>query len=123
MHATEVFGNYAQDYPQTVLSDEVLHHAKRAVIDWHASLFPGLAAPPLAQLEDVLAEDLDRGRAHLGNGRRATARAAALVGRFFAGAEAPSWTGSSIWLQDGSSDLEANETAPTGSAGCICVRP
>lgn len=78
MHATEVFGHYAQDYHHTALPDEVIHHAKRAVIDWYASLFPGLAADPLAQLEQVLADDLDRGRARLGNGRSATARAAAL---------------------------------------------
>ncbi len=78
MHATEVFGHYAQDYHRTALPDEVVHHAKRAVIDWYAALFPGLAADPLAQLEQVLADDLDRGRARLGNGRSATARAAAL---------------------------------------------
>jgi 2-methylcitrate dehydratase PrpD len=78
MHATEVFGHYAQDYHHTALEGEVIHHAKRAVIDWYASLFPGLAADPLAQLEQVLADDLDHGRARLGNGRRATARAAAL---------------------------------------------
>ncbi|MEJ8292346.1 MmgE/PrpD family protein [Delftia tsuruhatensis] len=78
MYATEVFGQYAGRFHGTRLPDEVIHHAKRAVIDWYASLFPGLAAGPLAQLEQVLAEDLDRGRARLGNGRRATARAAAL---------------------------------------------
>lgn len=78
MHATEVFGRYAQDYRQTALPGEVIHHAKRAVIDWYASLFPGLASDPLTPLEDVLADDLDRGRARLGNGRSATARAAAL---------------------------------------------
>ena len=78
MHATEVFGRYAEEYRHAILADEVIHHAKRAVIDWYASLFPGLAADPLAQLEHVLAEDLDHGRARLGNGRSATARAAAL---------------------------------------------
>ncbi|MEN2388088.1 MmgE/PrpD family protein [Comamonas sp. A7-5] len=78
MHATEVFGQYAEKFHGTPLPDEVVHHAKRAVIDWYASLFPGLAAAPLAQLEQVLAEDLDHGRARLGNGRSATARAAAL---------------------------------------------
>lgn len=78
MHATEVFGHYAQDYHHTALPDEVIHHAKRAVIDWYAALFPGLATNPLAQLEQVLADDLDHGRARLGSGRHATARAAAL---------------------------------------------
>lgn len=77
-HATEVFGAYAQTYRDAALPDAVLHHAKRALIDWYAALFPGLAAAPLAQLAQVLAEDLDRGRARLGNGRAATARAAAL---------------------------------------------
>ena len=78
LHATEVFGQYAERYSQAALPDAVLHHAKRALIDWYAALFPGLAAAPLAQLEQVLAEDLDHGRARLGNGRAATARAAAL---------------------------------------------
>ena len=78
MHATEVFGRYAQEYSETPLPDSVVHHAKRALIDWYASLFPGLEAAPLRQLEHVLSEDLDRGVARLGNGRSATARAAAL---------------------------------------------
>ncbi|GKT19097.1 MmgE/PrpD family protein [Acidovorax sp. SUPP2522] len=78
MHATEVFGQYARAFQHTTLPDPVIHHAKRAVIDWHASLFPGLATAPLAQLEQVLADDLDRGPARLGNGRAATAQAAAL---------------------------------------------
>lgn len=78
LHATEVFGQYAERYSQAALPDAVLHHAKRALIDWYAALFPGLAAAPLAQLERVLDEDLDHGRARLGNGRAATARAAAL---------------------------------------------
>jgi 2-methylcitrate dehydratase PrpD len=78
MYATEVFGRFAEQYRQQELSPEVIHHAKRAVIDWYAALLPGLSSAPLAQLEQVLADDLDRGRATLGNGRTATARAAAL---------------------------------------------
>ena len=49
------------------------------MIDWYASLFPGLAAAPVAILEQALVEDLDRGRARLGNGRSSTARTAALI--------------------------------------------
>lgn len=78
MHATDTFGRYADAHRHTVLPEAVIHHAKRAVVDWYAALFPGLAAEPVAQLERVLHEDLDRGRARLGNGRAATARAAAL---------------------------------------------
>src|SRR5437867_961384 len=79
MHATETFARYAADFCQQPLSDEVLHHAKRAVIDWYASLFPGLTTAPVRILEETLAEDLDRGNARLAEGRPATARAAALI--------------------------------------------
>ncbi len=47
MHATEIFAEYAADFRDRPLPDEVVHHAKRAVIDWYASLFPGLAADPV----------------------------------------------------------------------------
>ncbi|MET3918996.1 2-methylcitrate dehydratase PrpD [Variovorax sp. OAS795] len=79
MHATEVFARYAAGFRTQELSAEVVHHAKRAVIDWYASLFPGLGTAPVQQLEDVLADDLDHGRACLVGGRAATARAAALI--------------------------------------------
>ena len=79
MHATEVFARYAAEFHRQPLPPEVIHHAKRAVIDWYASLFPGLGAAPVRQLEEALAENLDRGRASLAGGRAATARAAALV--------------------------------------------
>jgi 2-methylcitrate dehydratase PrpD len=79
MYATEVFARYAAEFRSQPLRNEVLHHAKRAVIDWYASLFPGLATAPVQLLERTLADDLDRGRALLPQGRRATARAAALL--------------------------------------------
>lgn len=79
MHATHVFADYAAAFRQQPLPDEVVHHAKRAVIDWYASLFPGLASPPVQMLEQALAEDLDHGGARLVLGRRATARTAALI--------------------------------------------
>ena len=78
MYATEVFGRYADQFQRDALPEEVIHHAKRAVIDWYASMLPGLSSAPVGQLEQVIVEDLDRGRATLGNGRAATARAAAL---------------------------------------------
>ena len=57
----------------------MLHHAKRAVIDWHAALYPGAAMAPATLLERALAEELDRGGARLALGRPATVRAAALI--------------------------------------------
>ena len=61
------------------LSADVVHHAKRAVIDWHAALFAGAVNPPGTLLEKALAEELDRGGATLALGRKATVRAAALI--------------------------------------------
>ncbi len=79
MHPTQVFARFAAGFREMALPPEVLHHAKRAVIDWHASLYPGLATAPVRILEQALAEDLDRGHARLALGRPATARAAALI--------------------------------------------
>ena len=71
--------DYAIREQTSKLKPEVIHHAKRAVIDWYASLLPGSRVPPATLLEQALAEELDRGRARLASGRRATLRAAALI--------------------------------------------
>jgi 2-methylcitrate dehydratase PrpD len=75
----EQIANYAIREQVSKLPAKVLHHAKRAVIDWHAALLPGSVVTPATLLEQALAEDLDRGRARLASGRRATLRAAALI--------------------------------------------
>jgi 2-methylcitrate dehydratase PrpD len=71
--------DYAVKEQTSRLPAEVMHHAKRAVIDWYAALLPGSVVTPAILLEQALAEDLDRGRARLATGRRATLRAAALI--------------------------------------------
>jgi 2-methylcitrate dehydratase PrpD len=71
--------DYAIREQTSKLSDEVIHHAKRAVIDWYAALLPGSQVTPAILLEQAFAEDLDRGGARLATGRRATLRAAALI--------------------------------------------
>ena len=38
---TQIFAAFACDLNQQSLSPEVLHHAKRAVIDWYAAWLPG----------------------------------------------------------------------------------
>jgi 2-methylcitrate dehydratase PrpD len=79
MHVVERFASWAVDMRNKSLPPAVLHHARRAVIDWHAALYPGAVAPPATLLEKALAEELDRGEARLALGRKATARAAALI--------------------------------------------
>lgn len=54
------------------LPADVLHHAKRAVIDWFAALYPGTRAAPARQLVDAHAGQLGVGRSSL-PGHRATA--------------------------------------------------
>jgi len=70
---------YAVREQTSKLPREVVHHAKRAVIDWYASLLPGSRVAPATLLEQALADELDHGRARLASGRRASVRAAALI--------------------------------------------
>lgn len=80
-YATQTLARFAAELAARPLPSEVIHHARRAVVDWYASLVPGLAAPAVHVLEQVLADELDRGPARVvgpGRGRAATLRAAAL---------------------------------------------
>src|SRR5712691_1084739 len=79
MHVVERFAEFAEAQRGRPIAPQVLHHAKRAVIDWHAALFPGARVAPAPLLERALAGELDYGEAHLALGRRASVRAAALI--------------------------------------------
>jgi 2-methylcitrate dehydratase PrpD len=79
MHLVERFADWAVGFRNQSLSPDVLHHARRAVIDWHAALYPGAVLPPAALLEKAFAEELDRGSATLALGRKAPPRVAALI--------------------------------------------
>jgi 2-methylcitrate dehydratase PrpD len=79
VYAAERCGAWAEAQRGQPLAPEVLHHAKRAVIDWHAALYPGAVVPPATLLEQSLADELDHGKAFLALGKRATTRAAALI--------------------------------------------
>lgn len=79
MHPTQIFAQYASRHAQRALDPQVAHSAQRAVVDWFASLYPGLSTTAVQVLEKALAEDLDRGAARLALGRQATVRAVALI--------------------------------------------
>jgi 2-methylcitrate dehydratase PrpD len=79
VYAAERCGAWAEAQRGKPLAPEVLHHAKRAVIDWHAALYPGAVVPPATLLEQSLADELNHGEAFLALGKRATTRAAALI--------------------------------------------
>ena len=79
MYAAERCAAWAVAQRTAPLGDPVLHHAKRAVIDWHAALYPGAVVAPATLLERSLAEELGQGDAFLALGKRATTRVAALI--------------------------------------------
>jgi 2-methylcitrate dehydratase PrpD len=79
MHVVERFADWAVASRSRPLPAEVLHHARRALIDWHAAAYPGARVAPATLLERSRAEELDRGDATLVRGRRASARAAAFI--------------------------------------------
>jgi 2-methylcitrate dehydratase PrpD len=58
MHVVEKFAAWAEAARAAPLPAEVIHHAKRAVIDWHAALFPGSVLPPATLLRKALGAEL-----------------------------------------------------------------
>ena len=79
MTVAEEFARFGADVGTQPLAPDVLHHAKRAVIDWDAALLPGAIVPPATMLEKALGDELDKGACTLALGRKASARAAALI--------------------------------------------
>jgi len=67
--------DYSQSESARPLPAEVTHHAKRALIDWFAALFPGIALAPGPQLMRTHADELGQGKSSL-PGQRTTAFAA-----------------------------------------------
>src|SRR5687767_2091292 len=57
MHLVERFADWAVAFRKIPLEKEVLHHARRAVIDWHAALHPGMVVPPVTLMKKAFAED------------------------------------------------------------------
>jgi 2-methylcitrate dehydratase PrpD len=57
MHLVERFADWAVAFRKIPLEKEVLRHARRAVIDWHAALHPGKVVPPVTLMKKAFAED------------------------------------------------------------------
>jgi 2-methylcitrate dehydratase PrpD len=79
VHVVERFAAWAERFRSEPMRPEVVHHAKRAVIDWYAAVLPGAVVAPAVLLEKAFSDELDRGGARLVLGRNATVRAAALI--------------------------------------------
>ena len=65
MHLVEKFADWAVSFRDQPLSKEVLHHGRRAVIDWHAALYPGTVVPPVTLMKKAFAEEGPRLKALL----------------------------------------------------------
>ena len=79
MHVVERFADFAVAFREKPLEGEVLHHAKRAVIDWYAAAYPGSVVPPATLLEKCFAGEIGEGPSLLLSGKRTNARIAALI--------------------------------------------
>jgi 2-methylcitrate dehydratase PrpD len=79
MTVVERCAAFAVEFAQAPIPPHVTHHAKRALIDWTAALYPGAIVAPSTLMEQAFVDDLDRGNSTLALGRKATARVAALI--------------------------------------------
>jgi 2-methylcitrate dehydratase PrpD len=57
-HVAERLADWAAESRSRPLEAAVLHHAKRAVIDWHAALYPGSVVAPATLLEKAFPGEL-----------------------------------------------------------------
>jgi 2-methylcitrate dehydratase PrpD len=62
MHLVERFADWAVSFREKKIEQSVLHHARRAVIDWHAALYPGLVVPPVTLMKKAFAGESDSPR-------------------------------------------------------------
>ena len=77
----EALADYAAAECERSLPADVLHHAKRALIDWFAALLPGAQLPPATLRAAALADEFgaEGGAVVYGTGRRGPLRTAALI--------------------------------------------
>ncbi len=55
MHLVERFADWAVSFREKPLPAAVVHHARRAIIDWHAALYPGMVVPPVTLMRKAFA--------------------------------------------------------------------
>lgn len=76
----EQLAEYAVRERGRTLPPEVIHYAKRALIDWFAALLPGTLVDPAQAMMKGLADELGHGRAYVyGSGQFGSIRTAALI--------------------------------------------
>jgi 2-methylcitrate dehydratase PrpD len=62
MHLVARFAEWAASFRNEPLSNDVVHHARRAVIDWHAALYPGMVVAPVTLMKKAFAGESESPR-------------------------------------------------------------
>lgn len=79
MYVSQKLGQFTAGFHSAPVSPDIVHHAKRALVDWYGALLAGYSMHPTPMVEESLALELDQGQARLPLGRSACLRAAALI--------------------------------------------
>jgi 2-methylcitrate dehydratase PrpD len=79
MYATEVLAEFGAACSGRALTPSVERAAKRALVDWYASVFPGFETVPVRLLTKTLSADFGPERVPLVAGGQTNARTAALI--------------------------------------------
>ena len=61
MHLVERFADWAVGFEGNLFL-QMVHHARRAVIDWHAALYPGMVVPPVTLMKRAFAGESESPR-------------------------------------------------------------
>src|SRR5690349_10907403 len=61
MHVVERFADWAVQWRSRAIPPEVAHHARRALVDWHAALYPGAVVAPATMLKKAFGDEFERG--------------------------------------------------------------
>lgn len=79
MFVCEKLGEFTANFHARSVGIDIIHHAKRALVDWYGALLAGYPMAPTPMIEIAMAAELDQGNARLALGRPASTRAAALI--------------------------------------------
>ena len=80
MTLLEEFGQFIEGSYQTTFSQETLHSARRALLDWHGALIAGADTDAASRLRDAYSEEFGVGKCSVaGSQKKVFARAAAFM--------------------------------------------
>lgn len=80
MTLLEEFGQFIEGSYQTTFSQEVIHSARRALLDWHGALIAGADTDAASRLRDAYSEEFGVGKCSVaGSQKKVFARAAAFM--------------------------------------------